>query len=166
MVLLSTFCVWKLSYLSHLETYIVFVFRSSELPSRVTEEIDHDTDTFLLLLGRWFDPHRNSSDFSWQSPSPDMCVQGRYTSRRYAVTSTLCRSLCSRIEKPAPSFTRQTGRLETRTHLCCPTWRRLTLGCSHKTSYNPWWTCALKLIKTDSVTFENRIWLQSVTMIM
>ena len=86
---------------------------------------------------------------------------------RYAVTSFLRRSLCLRIGKPAPSFTRQTERLgltevEMLSHVEEDAHAYFGLFTQNQ---------LLSVVnmcpefKTDSASFDYGTWLQSVTMI-
>ena len=138
------------------------------LPSRVTEEIDADTDTLTLILGRWFEPHRHAiSRDNLHRPICPGALRINHCLWRYAVTSTLRRSLCSRIGTPAPSFTRQAARLgltgvDMLSHVeedACAYFGLFTQN------------QLLSVVnmcpefKTGSVEFEHGTWLQSVTMI-
>mgnify|MGYP005709551079 FL=1 len=139
------------------------------LPAKVAEEIDRDTDTLTLILGRWFEPHRKS--FSRDNLHRPICPGALHINHclwRYAVTSTLRRSLCSRIGKPAPSFTRQTRRLgltevEMLSHVEEDAYAYFGLFTQNQ---------LLSVVnmcpefKTDiSASFDYGTWLQSVTMI-
>ena len=138
------------------------------LPARVTEEIDADTDTLTLILGRWFEPHRNSiSRDNLHRPICSGPLRINHCLWRYAVTSTLRRSLCSRIGTPVQSFARQATRLgftevDVLSHVEEDAHAYFGLFTQNQ---------LLSVVnmcpkfKTGSVEFDYGTWLQSVTMI-
>ena len=138
------------------------------LPSSVAGEVDQDTDTLTLVVGRWFEPHRTSiSRDNLHRPICPGALHVNHCLWRYALTSTLRRSLCQRVGKPAASFTRQGVRLgltevEMLSHVEENAYAYFGLFTQNQllsvVNMSP-------EFKTDSASFDCGTWLQSVTMI-
>jgi len=142
--------------------------RLERLPVSVSNEIDRDTDTLTLVLGRWFEPHHKSiSRDDRHRPICPGTLHINHCLWRYALTSTPRRSLCSRNGTPADTFTRQAGRLGL---------TQIQMLSHVETDRNAYFDIltpnqilstvnVCPEFKSDSVSFDYGTWLQSVIMI-
>ena len=131
------------------------------LPASVMDQLDRDTDTLTLVLGRWFEPHQKS--FQRDNRHRPICPGALHINHclwRYALTSASRRSLCARNVG-------QAGRLGlTRVQM-------LSHVEEDRHAYFGLFTQNQLLsmvnmcpeFKPDSVSFDYGTWLQSLTMI-